>query len=222
MFIFIDLDDTILDFKKAESVALKRSLLEFGISADDDTVTLYSVINDKMWKRLERGENTREEILVMRFKEFFDCLNLKKDPEKMNEIYKKNLSVGHFFMPEAEEFLEKLQGHRLFIVSNGTTSVQNGRIKSAGIEKYFEKIFLSQDVGFDKPDKRFFDKCFKEIEGFNKDQAIILGDSLTSDIQGGKNAGIKTCWYNPRKKQGEADHTITSLMEFFDVLREYC
>ena len=212
MFIFIDLDDTILDFKKAESVALRRSLEIFGITSDDKTVSVYSAINDKMWKRLERGENTREEILVMRFKELFEYLGVKKDPEKMNETYKKNLSVGHYFMPDAKELLKKLQGHRLFIVSNGTTAVQKGRIKSAGIEKYFEKIFLSQEVGFDKPDKRFFDICFKEIEGFNKRDAIILGDSLTSDIQGGKNAGIRTCWYNPHKKQGEADYIISSLL----------
>ena len=219
MFIFIDLDDTILDFKKAESVALRRSLEIFGITADDKTVSVYSAINDKMWKRLERGENTLEEILVMRFKELFEYLGVKKDPEKMNETYKKNLSVGHYFMPDAQELLKKLQGHRLFIVSNGTTAVQKGRIKSAGIEKYFEKIFLSQDVGFDKPDKRFFDICFKEIEGFNKRDAIILGDSLTSDIQGGKNAGIRTCWYNPHKKQGEADYIISSLLEFLDVIQ---
>ena len=164
MFIFIDLDDTILDFKKAESVALRRSLEIFGITADDKTVSVYSAINDKMWKRLERGENTREEILVMRFKELFEYLGAKKDPEKMNETYKKNLSVGHYFMPDAQELLKKLQGHRLFIVSNGTTAVQKGRIKSAGIEKYFEKIFLSQDVGFDKPDKRFFDICFRCLQ----------------------------------------------------------
>ncbi len=219
MFIFIDLDDTILDFKKAESVALKRSLEELGITADDKTVSVYSAINDKMWKRLERGENTREEILIMRFKELFEYLNVKEDPKKMNGIYKENLSVGHYFMPHAQELLEKLRGHRLFIVSNGTTAVQKGRIKSAGLEKYFEKIFLSQDVGFDKPDKRFFDNCFKEIEGFNKNDAVILGDSLTSDIQGGKNAGIKTCWFNPRNKEGEADHIITSLLEFLDVIQ---
>lgn len=217
MFIFIDLDDTILDFKKAESVALKRTLNDFNVEATDETVLLYSAINDKMWKKLEKGENTRAEITVMRFSELFKTLGIDVDAAEVNETYKKNLGIGHFFMPDAEEFLEKLKGHRLFIVSNGTTSVQTGRVKSAGLEGYFEKFFFSEDVGFDKPDKRFFDRVFAEIDGFDKDDAVIIGDSLTSDIFGGKNAGIKTCWFNPHKKEGEADYVISSLMEFFDL-----
>lgn len=217
MFIFIDLDDTILDFKKAESVALKKALKKFDIEATDEVVSLYSAINDKMWKKLEKGENTRAEITVMRFSELLETLKIKGDAVKVNETYKHYLGIGHFYMPEAEEFLKKLKGHRLFIVSNGTTSVQKGRIKSAGLEKYFENIFFSEDIGFDKPDKRFFDKVFKEIDGFDKEEAIIIGDSLSSDILGGKNAGIKTCWYNPKHKEGNADYIISSLMEFFSL-----
>lgn len=217
MFIFIDLDDTILDFKKAEAEALKKTLKDFLVEPSDEIVSLYSAINDKMWKKLEKGENTRAEITVMRFLELFQTLEIEVDAVKVNETYKKNLGIGHFFMPDAQEFLEKLKGHRLFIVSNGTTSVQTGRVKSAGLEKYFEKFFFSENVGFDKPDKRFFDKVFSKIEGFKKDDAIIIGDSLSSDIQGGKNAGIKTCWYNPKNKEGEADYVISFLMEFFTL-----
>lgn len=217
MFIFIDLDDTILDFHKAEAVALTKTLNKFGIDATEEIISVYSAINDKMWKKLERKENTREEILVMRFSELFEFLGKNVDAEEVNEIYKSFLSQGHYFMPEAEEFLEKLKGHRLFIVSNGTTAVQQGRVKSAGLEKYFEKMFFSQEVGVDKPDKLFFERVFREIDGFNKENAIIVGDSLTSDISGGKNAGIKTCWYNPKHKDGEADYVIHSLMEFFDL-----
>lgn len=217
MFIFIDLDDTILDFKKAEAVAIKKTLNEFNFEATDETVSIYSAINDKMWKKLENKEVTREEILVMRFLKLFETLNIKADAKKANETYKKNLGIGHFFMPQAEEFLEKLKGHRLFIVSNGTTSVQQSRVKSAKLQRYFEKFFFSQNVGFDKPDKRFFERVFSQIEGFNKNEAIIIGDSLTSDIQGGRNAGIKTCWYNPQNKTGQADYIISSLMEFFEI-----
>lgn len=217
MFIFIDLDDTILDFKKAEAVALKKTLADFSVTATDEIVSLYSAINDKMWKKLEKGENTREEITVMRFSELFDTLGIKCNASEVNEIYKKNLGIGHFFMPDAVEFLEKLKGHRLFIVSNGTTKVQRGRVKSADIEKYFEKMFFSQDVGFDKPHPSFFQKVFEQIDGFDKNDAIIIGDSLSSDISGGKNAGIKTCWYNPHNKEGSADYVISSLMEFFDL-----
>lgn len=222
MFIFIDLDDTILDFKKAEGVALRRMLLSFNVEATDENVSLYSQINDKMWKRLERKEATREEILVLRFKEFFEAVNVNADAFDANERYKEFLSQGHFFMPEAEELLEVLyKKHRLFIVSNGTTFVQNGRIKSANIKRYFEDIFLSQDVGFDKPDARFFEACFNTISGFNRREAVILGDSLSSDILGGINANISTCWYNPQSKPSgdiKPNYEIHSLLEFLEII----
>ncbi len=217
MFIFIDLDDTILDFKKAEAVALKKALKDFNIDANEEIVSLYSLINDKMWKKLEKGENTRQEITVMRFSELLNAINSSCDAEKLNETYKHYLGMGHFFMADAEIFLENLKGNRLFIVSNGTTSVQQGRVKSAGLERYFEKMFFSEDVGFDKPDVRFFEKVFAEIDGFSKEDAIIIGDSLTSDISGGKNAGLTTCWFNPNNKEGDADYIISSLMGFFEL-----
>lgn len=222
MFIFIDLDDTILDFHKAEEVALKKMLSQFNIEPRDETVALYSSINDKQWKLLEKGLVKREEILVKRFSLLFENLNVVADSEKANEMYKANLSKGHWFIDGAEELLKRLyRKHDLYIVSNGTTSVQKGRIESAKIEKYFKKIFLSQDIGYNKPDIRFFEKCFSEIECFNKNDAIILGDSLSSDILGGINAGIKTCLFNPKNKilgDIKPDYTITSLLEFLEIV----
>ncbi len=222
MLIFIDLDDTILDFKKCESEALNQTLRFFGITPTSENVEFYSKINDKMWKKLERKELTRSEILVLRFKEFLEALNIDNlDPNSLNEAYKSNLSKTAFFIDGATDLLQSLyKKHRLFIVSNGTVSVQESRIEKAGIEKYFEKIFLSEDVGFDKPDVRFFEKCFECVNDFSKEDSIILGDSITSDIQGGINAGIKTCLFNPLKKSVtvKPDYEISSLAKFLEIL----
>lgn len=222
MYIFIDLDDTILDFKKAEEQALKKTLVSLDIEPSEENVQTYSIINEGLWKKLETGEMTRDQILIKRFDGLFEKLNIQRDSVLANETYVKNLSVGHWFIDGAEMLLESLyKNYKLYIVSNGTTIVQNGRIESAGIKKYFEKIFLSQDIGYNKPDIRFFEECFKQVGPFDKNDAIILGDSLSSDIKGGINAGIKTCLFDPKNKFSgdiKPDYIIHALSEFLDIV----
>ena len=128
-------------------------------------------------------------------------------------------------MPGAEELLRKLSGkYRLFICSNGTQSVQDGRIASAGIAPLFEKIFISEHMDGNKPERRFFEQCFREIPDFDRKRTIILGDSLTSDIRGGKNAGIITCWFNPGGRENRSpvipDYEIGKLDEFEKLLKQ--
>lgn len=205
-FVLLDLDDTILDFHKAEDLALRDTLRAFGVEPCDELVALYSEINDSQWKLLEQGLLTRPEVKLRRFELFFERIGVQADAEAARAFYEKRLGVGHIFLPGALEMLERLFGkYRLFIVSNGTTAVQTSRLASADIGRYFEKIFLSEEVGSVKPEKLFFERCFSEIPGFAPDRAIIFGDSLTSDIQGGINAGIRTCWFNPHGKAGRED-----------------
>jgi len=220
-FIFADLDDTVLDFGGAEKNAITMTLKRFGLPFDNETLTLYSTVNKKLWQALERKEITRERVLVQRFELLLEHLGREKTyAEAMNNTYKVFLSREHTFIEGAEELLKRLYGkYRLFIVSNGTTFVQNGRISGAGLEKYFEKIFLSEAIGYDKPDVRFFEKCFAQIDNFDKSKAIIIGDSISSDILGGKNAGIKTCWFNRSGiKESIADYTVTRLEDFDKIL----
>ena len=201
-FVFLDLDDTIFDFHLAEKKALSKTLTELGVEPTDATVSRYSEINASLWRKLERGEMEREEVLVNRFKFLFDELGLKRDALVARKSYEKNLSVGHYFVNGAPELLEELFGkYKLFLASNGTAAVQIPRIESSPIEKYFDGIFISELVGFNKPDNRFFERIFAGIKDFSKDETIIVGDSLSSDILGGKNAGIKTCWFNPQGKE---------------------
>ena len=223
--VLLDLDDTILDFHKAEKLAIARTFRELGLEPTEELTALYSEINARQWKRLETGEINREQVLVGRFQILFDELGLELPSRRAKALYENFLSQGHYFMPGAEELREKLQGScRLFICSNGTAVVQAGRLKSAGIAPYFEEIFISEDIGFNKPDREFFQRCFARIPDFDRDRCIIIGDSLSSDILGGINAGIKTCWFNPKHKgRGEfpaPDYELSELQQAPALLKE--
>lgn len=215
-YVLFDLDDTILDFLKSEEEALAKTLLQFDIEPTEEVVLAYSRINKAQWKMLERGETTREALKVRRFSLLFEELGLDCDAEVARVSYEENLSHTCYFVPDALWLLDALYGkYKLYIVSNGITAVQTGRIAASGIAKYFEKIFLSEDIGVVKPQKEFFDACFAEIPDFDPTEAIIIGDSLSSDIQGGINAGIKTCWFNYRNTP--ADLAIVPDVETRDL-----
>ncbi len=217
-FVLLDLDNTILDFNTAERTALGRAFETLRLPFSEEIAALYSRINIRHWEMLENGLLTREQVLVRRFEALFQELQMSADAFQAQELYENNLCEGHWFMPGAQELLERLSGScRLFICSNGSQAVQDRRIESAGIAPYFEKIFISEHMGSNKPEKRFFDACFAQIPGFQARRAVIVGDSLTSDIRGGINAGIRTCWYNPRGLENtgciEPDHEIRRLGE---------
>lgn len=224
-YIFFDCDDTLLDFHKAEERAIRRTLEKMDVPVTDGVVERYSAINGSLWEQLERGEITRPELLIRRFQLLYGELRVKRSPEETQDYYENFLAQGHFFMEGAQELLNTLYGkYKLYMVSNGTAIVQAGRLKSAGIAPYFEEIFISETIGMNKPEKAFFDHCFSHIPGFSPTEAMIVGDSLSSDIRGGNNAGILTCWMNPRKKprrQGiHVDYEIRSLSEIPGILEE--
>ena len=145
--LFIDLDDTILDFKKAEKVALEKTLRGFGLEPTAAVCQRYHEINKAYWEALERKEVTREQVLVGRFETLFGEMQIAVDPVSVAEGYKSNLGIGHYFLPGAEDAVKSLsKKYRLFLASNGTTTVQQGRIASAGIAGYFENIFISRKL----------------------------------------------------------------------------
>lgn len=221
-YVLLDLDETILDFLRSEREALERTLLLVGVEPTDAIAKRYSVINDAHWKRLEKGELTRDEVKRGRFEQLFAELGVVYDAEIARKYYEEQITTIAYFLPDAERLLEALyQRYELYIVSNGTSAVQHGRITKLGLERYFQKIFLSEEIGFVKPRREFFDRCFAEIDGFDPDRAIIVGDSLTSDIRGGINAGIKTCWVNLKgmtAKEIAPTVTVTELMQIPSVL----
>ena len=204
--LFLDLDDTILDFHKAERIAIGKTIRDFGVEPTEELLHRYNVINKWHWEQLEQGKLTRAEVLENRFGVLFEELGLEVDKTACARAYEKNLSIGHYFLPGAEEAVDALsKKYRLFLASNGTASVQKGRMTSANLYRFFEKVFVSQEIGYNKPSKAYFDACFSQIPDFDPQKAIIVGDSLTSDILGGINAGIATCWFNPNHLPGRRD-----------------
>ena len=201
-FLFLDLDDTILDFHKAERLAIARTFESFGLEPTEEVLNLYHEINIRHWQMLERGELTREQVLVNRFGALFEALGKTVDPALCARTYEHNLSIGHYFLPGAEETVKRLhEKYRLFLASNGTASVQHSRMTSAGLYPYFEQVFISQKLGYNKPSREYFDACYARIPDFDVSKALMVGDSLSSDILGGINGGMRTCWVNPEHKK---------------------
>lgn len=223
--VLLDLDDTILDFHKAEALALGKALSQLGIEPKESTLALYSEINASQWRLLEAGKLTRKQVLTRRFDLLFERLGSTCDSIEAQRCYECNLKVGHYFIDGAPELLEALYpNYDLYLVSNGNWTVQEGRLQSANISHYFKGIFISELIGYDKPRKEYFDCCFSKIPGFLKDETIIIGDTLTSDILGGINAGIHTCWFNPHHKPASddipAEYEVHALAEIPGILEQ--
>ena len=225
-FLFLDLDDTILDFHKAERIALSKTLRDFSLEPTEEVLARYHAVNAQHWRRLERREIDRQEVLVGRFRVLFEELGMAIDAGAVMKAYEHNLSMGHYFLPGALEAVQRLHGkYRLFLASNGTAVVQHSRLQSAGLYPYFEQVFISQEVGFDKPSKEYFAACFAKIPGFRVGDAMMVGDSLTSDMLGGLNAGMHTCWITPPSTPARADivpeyrlESLTQLEKLLETL----
>ena len=204
--LFFDLDDTILDFHWAEHRALTRAFREAGIEPERALLDRYSDINRSQWELLERGLLTREQVLVRRFELLFEEKGIEADAEILSRRYEELLGDGHRFLPGAEELLRSLQGKaRLFLASNGCYAVQEARIESSGIAPYFEDIFISELIGADKPSEEFYRRSIARIPDYDSRLALMVGDSLSSDILGGIRAGMHTCWLNPPGRPGRED-----------------
>ena len=219
-FLFLDLDNTILDFDKAEHGALGKTLRSFGLEPTDDVRARYRQINWEHWERLERQELTREQVVVGRFETLLEEFGMCADAQAVAKAYEDNLAFGeHHFLPGAEEALARLsRTYKLYLVTNGTAHVQRPKLKASGVGKYFQDIFISQDMGADKPSPEYFNRCFARIPDFDVSRAMIVGDSLSSDIRGGINMGMRTCWVNRHHKKGREDIPVDYEIEYIHQL----
>jgi len=221
--VLLDADETIFDFKKAEAHSFKLMLESFGIDYTEERLARYSAINLSLWKALERGDVTRERLKTLRFEQFFSEIGVTDiDAVAVNDCYLTNLSNSTFMIDGAEEFVKELHKYcRIYLATNGLTKAQTGRFSQSAVKDDIDGVFISEQMGFAKPDKAYFDFIFKEIGTEDRSRAIIVGDSLTSDMQGGKNAGIKTCLYSRSGDVVESDlcdYQITDYNTFFDIL----
>lgn len=198
--ILFDADGTLLDFHKSEKEAVREALIMSGISALDEQIKVYSEINDGLWKMLERGEIERSVLLYRRFELFCERYGYTADAKKIAEDYMHTLSTKAYLIDGVEDMLKSLFGKvRMYIITNGVEFIQRGRYARTGLEKYFDEIFISEAMGVQKPDAGYFEYVAQHVDGFDRSRALVVGDSLTSDIKGGNNAGIDTCWYSPEK-----------------------
>ena len=215
--VLFDADGTLLDFHRSEREALKDCLTAHGIPCDEQLIHTYSRINDDHWKMLERGEITRAQLYVQRFRVFLDTFGFDADPSAMQTDYINALSTKSYLIDGAYELCLRLHDTcRLYIITNGNAKVQHGRFDACPLKPLFERSFISEEIGFDKPRKEYFDYVKSEIPHFDLRDTLVVGDSLTSDIGGGIAAGLATCWYNPSRKPTPADMKIDFVVDDFD------
>ena len=220
-----DIDRTLLDFEAAEKCAIRSCFEKFEMGeCTDEMIARYSAINHRYWERLERGELTKPEVLEGRFREFFTTEGLDTGKvAEFNQEYQIRLGDTIVFCDNGYELVKELKNKvKQYAVTNGTAVAQERKLKNSGLDLLFDGVFISDSIGYEKPDARFFDAVFAGIIPCEKDEILIVGDSLTSDIRGGNNAGIRCCWYNPGKavnRQGvRVDYEISNLREVLGIL----
>lgn len=220
-----DVDGTLLDFLAAEKAALRKCCRIFGIGElTDEMISRYSAINVKYWKRLEAGEIDKATVRRGRFIEFFQSEGIEfNEVDALNDEYQIRLGDTICFFDDSYEIVKALRGKvKQYAVTNGTAAAQNIKLKRSGLGELFDGVFISDDIGFEKPTVEFFNAVFERIGDIRKDEILIVGDSLTSDMAGGNNAGILCCWYNrnalPKPDGMRIDHDIRDLHEVLKII----
>lgn len=223
--LLFDLDDTLLDFGANEADSLNKLFQQHGYTFSDELFRVYDSVNKQLWADYENGMIGLDDVLNSRFSKTMQRLGKVVDGIKWECIYRELLGNGCQLMEGALEVCQRLSvSHRLFVITNGITQTQIKRLKQSGLYEFFEGIFDSQSIGFQKPSKEFFDYVMGHIRDFNKKEALIIGDSLNTDIKGGLVSGIDTCWMNTKSQKSSAEikstYTITSLAELHDICRQ--
>lgn len=222
-YLLFDLDNTLFNFEKAEEKSLKLTFDEFQIPHTPGSIEAYFDENHKIWQEFEQGLITQDILKSERFKRFSERINVSFDSDRAGDYYLNELSLCTELIDGAEELIKSLHGkYELILITNGLKVVQRPKIRRSPIGHFFSYVFISEEMGLAKPDPLFFDLVFSELNIENKREALIIGDSLSSDIAGGCNYGIDTCWFNPENKNSRADckptYEIHALSEFPEIL----
>ena len=221
--VFLDVDGTLLDFNQAEAEGMKVVLKAYGFEPTKERLRLYHEIDDRAWAAFERGEVTKEKLVCQRFVDFFGRLGKMVDGAEAEALYRRQLDASAILIDGAPEVCAYLaKRYDLYVVTNGTSSTQYKRLAASGLDRFMKDIFVSEDAGSQKPRKEYFDYCFRRMPGILPQEMILVGDSLSSDILGGNQAGTDTCWYNPAGLPGREDirpdYEIRDLRELEGIL----
>lgn len=219
--LLVDLDNTLLDFDKAEDKALENTLTKYGLETSETIKNEFKEINKYYWNQFEKGLISKNELLERRFKDFFSHYLDNFNPKTINEYYLNQLSNSGYKVKNCVKFLNEIKDYvDIYPVTNGVYNTQIKRLKKSGLNKYFKQIFVSEKIGFQKPKKEFFDYVFETLK-CKKEDCLLLGDSLTADIIGGINYGIDTCWYNPKNENTDLNITyiVKDLLEVIKYIK---
>ena len=222
-FLLFDADNTLFDFDRADRRAFSVACQTAGLVYSDELHRRYTVHNNACWAMFDRGEATKDFIVLERFRRFFAELGVDADVAAVNRAHLSTLATCSFPMPHSVEVCKRLsQTHRLFLITNAVASVQRGRLARAEIKSCLEAAFISEEAGAQKPTKEYFDYVFAHIDGITKDNCLVIGDSLSSDIQGANNYDLPCCWFNPAHAPNpgvlRVDYEIADLRELYDIV----
>ena len=222
LFLF-DADGTLYDYDMAEANALKSMFEQCGFAYDDQTRMRYRAINQAVWDRFEKGELSKEILQVLRFERLFAEVGVEYDAKAFNEKYLFELGKGAFLMEGALEICQEIAAacKQIFIVTNGILATQEARIKHSLIKDYISASFVSEHIGFQKPDMRYFEHVFANIPQINKEKILLVGDSLSADIAGGNQAGLDTCWFNESRAENQTNIKPTYEINSLKELRQF-
>ncbi|MBQ8576041.1 MAG: YjjG family noncanonical pyrimidine nucleotidase [Clostridia bacterium] len=218
--LLFDLDDTLLDFGKAEDNAINKLLIKYNIPVTEENKQLYVKMNKAKWTALEKGEITRKQLFATRFSDYFSALGVEADGIKANEEYILFLGQGHFLIDGALDVCRELnKKYSMYIITNGAKKAQEGRLTDSPLMEFFDGVFISEEIGFDKPKKEYFDFVYKNITEQDKSKTLVIGDSLNSDIAGAVNYGVDSCWVNRGEpKETAATYTVKNIGELLSIL----
>lgn len=223
--ILFDADDTLLDFQKAEKYALLDTLKSYNIELTNEIYATYQLINHELWSDFERGKVSKEFVQTTRFEKLFSKLQLVASGEEGNEKYQSFLCCQTWLVPHAKDVCEKLsKDAKLVIVTNGVGKTQEARIRNSALSSYITELIVSENIGYQKPDLKYFEYTFKTIgiSPLERKNVLLVGDSMVSDIQGAINAGIDSCWFNPKKSIPCQPYfptfTIDNLIQLLDIV----
>ncbi len=223
--LLLDMDGTLLDFEAAEHKALQETLEHFSLPTDHETEETYIRINKELWAALEKGQVKRDKLGAERFSRLLKTLGQKGDAAKMNAYYLNQLGSHPDLIPGALDAVRELsEVATLAIVSNGVAKVQASRLRDSGLEPYMDEVFVSEQLGVEKPNRRFFEQALKTLGIEHRDRVLVVGDSLSADIKGGQNAGLATCWCNfngqEEPEENKPTYTIHNWQELYSIVME--
>jgi len=220
--LFFDVDDTLLNFKQCSEAALSKAFDSMNLSYNHSVSELFYQIDDELWSKQKQGLLSVQEVIDCRFSILLTQMKINADTNKLKLIFQENLSKESIPEPGACDIIRDLSSNfKLYVASNGFLKMQQSRLRLVNLLPYFSDIFVSDDIGYEKPDSYFFDECLKR-SGLKNDEILFIGDSIDADISGAYHSGIATCWYNPNNKINHSnfkiDYTIRHLCQLKDLV----